>query len=157
MTFGKGKVSNISYMFINKETGEVEFIKKINIEDGETFAPILTMDGYVSAMFMKQSTSGMFWFSEEVDEATVDATIACLKANNPSYKDHNAICFGEGAHELEFKKGKFATYIFGEGVSIEESGEEIVESTEETGTTDETVTDTTDSKEAEKEAKKNSK
>ena len=113
VTFKSGQVSNISYMFINKETGEVEFLKKIDIEDGATSVPIITADGYVSAMFMKQATSGMFWFSEEVDEDVVNATIDCLKANNPSYKGHNAIAFGEGAHQLEFKKNKFATYIFG--------------------------------------------
>lgn len=99
-------------MFINKETGEVEFIKKIDIENGETFAPIITMEGYVSAIFMKQSTSGMFWFSEEVDQTVVDATIACLKANNRSYKGHNAVAYGAGEHTLEFKKNKFATYDF---------------------------------------------
>ena len=115
VTFKSGEVSNISYMFINKETGEVEFLKKIDIDDDVTSVPIIAMDGYVSAMFMKQATSGMFWFSEEVDEELVNATIDCLKANNPSYKDHNAIAFGEGVYKLEFKKNKFATYTFGNG------------------------------------------
>ena len=115
VTFQSGEVSNISYMFINKETGEVEFLKKIDIDDDVTSVPIIAIDGYVSAMFMKQATSGMFWFSEEVDEELVNATIDCLKANNPSYKGHNAIAYGEGAHKLEFKKNKFATYTFGNG------------------------------------------
>ena len=117
VTFKSGEVSNISYMLINKETGEVEFLKKIDIDDNVTSVPVIAMDGYVSAMFMKQATSGMFWFSEEVDEDIVDATIDCLKANNPSYKGHNAIAFGEGAHKLEFKKNKFATYTFGNGAA----------------------------------------
>ena len=114
VSFQSGKVSNISYMFLNKESGEVEFLKKIDIEEGETSVPMVTMDGYVSVMFMKQATSGMFWFSEEVTEEQVNAAIECLKANNPSYKGHNAIAFGEGAHDLEFKKGKVVTYVFGE-------------------------------------------
>lgn len=133
VSFKKGTVSNISYMFINRETGKVEFLKKIDVEESATSAPVITMDGYVSAMFMKQSTSGMFWFSEEVDEDVVEATIACLKENNPSYKGHNAIAFGEGAHELEFKKGKVVTYVFGDDevdFGAEESvAEDVVEKT----------------------------
>ncbi len=118
VSFGSGEVSNISYMFINKETGEVEFLKKIDVDEGATSAPILSMDGYVSVMFMKQATSGMFWFSEDVDEDLVNAAIECLKDNNPSYKGHNAIAFGAGSHELEFKKNKFATYTFGDGEAV---------------------------------------
>ena len=113
VSFDSGKVSNISYMFINKETGEVEFLKKIDVDEGATSAPILSIDGYVSVMFMKQATSGMFWFSEEVSEDLENAAIECLKDNNPSYKGHNAIAYGSGSHELEFKKNKFATYTFG--------------------------------------------
>lgn len=113
VSFDSGKVSNISYMFINKETGEVEFLKKIDVDEGATSAPILSIDGYVSVMFMKQATSGMFWFSEEVSEDLENAAIECLKDNNPSYKGHNAIAYGFGSHELEFKKNKFATYTFG--------------------------------------------
>ena len=121
VTFKSGEVSNISYMFINEETGAVEFVKKIDVDEGATSAPILTADGYVSVIFMKQATSGMFWFSEEVDEALVNAAIDCLKDNNPSYKGHNAVCFGYGDHELEFKKNKFVTYHFGTAtVEIEE-------------------------------------
>lgn len=104
VTFKPGEVSNISYMFINKETGEVEFIKKIDIDEGVTSVPIIKAEGYVSVMFMKQATSGMFWFSEEVDEEMQKAAIDCLIANNPSYKGHNAIAFGYGSHDLEFKK-----------------------------------------------------
>jgi len=114
VTFKSGTVSNVSYMFINRETGEVEFLKKIDVDEDATSVPVITIDGYISAMFMKQSTSGMFWFAEEVDEAAQQAVIECLKANNPSYKGHNAIAFGEGAHELEFKKNKFVTYVFGD-------------------------------------------
>jgi hypothetical protein len=62
----------------------------------------------------------MFWFAEEVDEATQQAVINCLKKNNPSYKGHNAIAFGAGEHDLEFKKNKFVTYTFtGEEVNTE--------------------------------------
>ena len=134
VTFNSGDVSNISYMFIDKETGKVEFLKKIDVDEGATTAPILTMDGYVSVMFMKQATSGMFWFSEEVDEAQVAAAIECLKANNPSYKGHNAIAFGEGEHILEFKKNKFVTYDFngGEQVEIQPETEVAEAETEET-------------------------
>ena len=112
VTFKSGSVSNISYMFIDKATGEVSFLKKIDVPEDATSAPIITMDGCVSAMFMKQATSGMFWFSEEVDEDLVDAVIDCLIANNPSYKGHNAIAFGGGEHDLEFKKNKVVTYDF---------------------------------------------
>jgi len=144
VTFNSGDVSNISYMFINKETGEVEFLKKIDIEEGVTSVPIITAEGYVSAMFMKQATSGMFWFSEEVDAATVDATIACLKANNPSYKGHNAVAFGEGAHELEFKKNKFVTYVFGEEIVENNNASADEAITEDTAADDTTVEDTTE-------------
>ncbi len=113
VTFRGGTVSNISYMFINKETGNVEFINKIDINDDATSTPILMADNYVSVMFMKQGTSGMFWFSEVVDATLVNAAIDCLIDNNPSYKGHNAIAFGNGSHKLEFKKNKCVTYTFG--------------------------------------------
>ncbi len=112
VTFKKGQVSNISYMFINKETGEVEFLRKIDVKEGTTSAPVITADGYVSVIFMKQSTSGMFWFSEDVDEGIESKAIECLIAHNPSYKGHNAVVFGEGAHALTYKKNKTATYNF---------------------------------------------
>ena len=113
LTFGKGKVSNISYMFIDKATGEIEFVKKIDIENGQTSVPVLTAEGCVSVMFLKQGTTGMFWFSEEVDEATENAAIECLIANNRSYKGHSAVAYGEGEHEMPFKKNKVITYTFG--------------------------------------------
>lgn len=111
ISFQSGKASNISFMLIDEATGAVEFLYKIDIKN-ETSFKIPTEEGKISAVFVKQSTSGMFWFAEEVDEALVNATIACLKANNRSYKGYNAIAFGEGEHTLEFKKNKFATYNF---------------------------------------------
>ena len=109
--FNSGDASNISFMLIDKATGAVEFLYKIDIENQTSFE-IPTAEGKISAVFVKQSTSGMFWFAEEVDEDVQNAVIECLKANNPSYKGHNAIAFGAGDHELEFKKNKFVTYTF---------------------------------------------
>ena len=125
MYFERGTASNISYMLISKSTGDVEFVKKIDIGD-ETSVPIITKDGYVSAMFIKQSTSGMFWFSEEVQECVFDDTLNCLKENNPSYKGHDAIAFGEGPHDLQYKKNKVVTYIF-DSIEVEEEPEVPVE------------------------------
>ena len=68
----------------------------------------------------------MFWFAEEVDEDVQNAVIDCLKANNPSYKGYNAIAFGNGDHDLEFKKNKFVTYNF-EGVNATVANDEKVE------------------------------
>ena len=116
ITFKNGEASNISFMLIDKD-GNVEFLKKIDIGSQTSFE-IPSEPGKVSAVFVKQSTSGMFWFSEEVDEATVNATIACLKANNPSYKGYNAVAFGEGNHQLEFKKNKFVTYNFSGSTAV---------------------------------------
>jgi hypothetical protein len=109
--FNSGDASNISFMLIDKATGAVEFLYKIDIENQTSFE-IPTADGKISAVFVKQSTSGMFWFAEEVDEDVQNAVIDCLKANNPSYKGYNAIAFGNGDHDLEFKKNKFVTYTF---------------------------------------------
>ena len=121
ISFESGEASNISFMLIDKATGEVTFLYKIDI-GGQTSFEIPAEEGKISAVFVKQSTSGMFWFAEEVDAETQQAVIDCLKANNRSYKGHNAIAFGEGEHDLEFKKGKFVTYIFGsEEVETEES------------------------------------
>ena len=135
VTFENGDASNISFMLIDKATGEVEFLEKIDIGD-ETSFEIPAEEGKISAVFIKQSTSGMFWFSEEVDEETQQAVIECLKDNNPSYKGHNAIAFGAGDHDLEFKKNKFVTYTFtgGEATVAEEPVEvaEVVEVVEET-------------------------
>ena len=125
MYFERGTASNISYMLISKSTGDVEFVKKIDIGK-ETSVPIITKDGYISAMFIKQSTSGMFWFSEEVQECVFDDTLNCLKDNNPSYKGHDAIAFGEGPHDLEYKKNKVVTYIF-DSIEVEEEPEVPVE------------------------------
>ena len=135
--FNSGDASNISFMLIDKATGAVEFLYKIDI-GGETSFEIPTAEGKISAVFVKQSTSGMFWFAEEVDEDLQDAVIECLKDNNPSYKGYNAIAFGNGDHELEFKKNKFVTYTF-EGVNatvatdeeVEEPSEETTEETTE--------------------------
>ena len=125
VTFNSGDASNISFMLIDKATGEVEFLYKIDIGN-ETSFEIPCEAGKVSAVFIKQSTSGMFWFAEEVDEATQQAVIDCLKANNPSYKGHNAVAFGGGDHELEFKKNKFVTYTFsGEEVETDADDEEV--------------------------------
>jgi hypothetical protein len=113
LTFKPGTISNVSYMLIDKATGEVEFLEKIDLDGDDSIVPIIRKDGYVSVMFLKQSTSGMFWFSEKVDEDVRDAAIECLKANNPSYKGHNAVAYGGGSHDLEFKKGKIVSYNFG--------------------------------------------
>ena len=130
ISFNNGEASNISFMLIDKTTGKVEFLKKIDIGNETSFV-IPSEPGKVSAVFVKQSTSGMFWFSEEVDEDTVNATIECLKANNPSYKGHNAVAFGAGEHELEFKKNKFVTYTFA-GCDAVVKDEVIEESTPDT-------------------------
>ncbi len=110
ISFESGDASNISFMLIDEE-GKVEFLEKIDIED-ETSFEIPTEEGKVSAVFVKQSTSGMFWFSEEVEEDVIQATIECLANNNPSYKGYNAMAYGAGDHKLEFKTGKFVTYTF---------------------------------------------
>ena len=108
--FNSGDASNVSFMLIDAQ-GNVEFIEKIDIGSETTFKVPVEL-GKISAVFVKQSTSGMFWFAEYVDEATVDAVIQCLKENNRSYKGHNAVCFGGGEHTLEFKNNKFVTYTF---------------------------------------------
>ncbi|MBQ6788691.1 MAG: Cys-Gln thioester bond-forming surface protein [Clostridia bacterium] len=133
VSFKSGQASNISFMLIDPATGKVEFIKKIDI-GSETSFEIPAEEGKISAVFVKQSTSGMFWIAEEVDEATVNAVIACLKANNPSYKGYNALAFGEGDHELEFKKNKFVTYTF-------TGCEEVTVDTGDNATNDEPVVD----------------
>ena len=108
VNFNSGDASNISFMLIDAE-GNVEFVEKVDIGD-ETSFQIPVEIGKVSAVFVKQSTSGMFWFSEETEY--VQNVIDCLVENNPSYKGHNAVCFGGGEHTLEFKEGKFVTYTF---------------------------------------------
>ena len=111
ISFNSGDASNISFMLIDEVTGEVEFLNKVDIKN-ETSFEIPTEEGKISAVFVKQSTSGMFWFSKEVDKEQAEAVVECLAANNPSYKGYNAMAYGAGEHELEFKKGKFVTYTF---------------------------------------------
>ena len=134
-----GEASNISFMLIDKETGEVEFLYKEDI-GSETAHEIPVEEGKVSVVFIKQSTSGMFWFSEEVDDELVEKAIDCLKDNNPSYKGHNAVAFGEGEHTLEFKKNKFATYEFHFGTLVIE--DEDVPTTDEPAIEEPIVPDT---------------
>ena len=118
ITFNNGDASNISFMLIDADDN-VEFLYKVDIED-QTFFEIPVEAGKISAVFVKQSTSGMFWTAEEVDQGTMQNVIDCLAANNPSYKGYNALCSGEGEHDLEFKPGKFVTYTF------ENAGEHVV-------------------------------
>ena len=122
VTFESGKASNISFMLLD-ENGNVEFLDKIDIEN-ETSFEIPFEAGKISAVFIKQSTSGMFWFSEKVGEDQQQAVIECLIDNNPSYKGHNAVAFGAGEHELEFKEDKFAVYSF-TGDFMDEDGETV--------------------------------
>ena len=110
VSFKSGQASNISFMLIDAQ-GNVAFLYKVDIEDQTSFE-IPTEAGKVSAVFVKQSTSGMFWTSQEVSEDIQAAVIACLKDNDPSYKGHNAFVSGEGEHTWEFKKGKSVTYTF---------------------------------------------
>ena len=135
VSFNNGDASNISFMLLDPATGEVEFVKKYDI-GSETSYEIPTEEGKISCVFVKQSTSGMFWFAQEVSEDMQQAVIDCLKANNPSYKGHNAIAFGEGDHELEFKKGKFVTYTFAGDIADvevkEDVKDEVIENTETT-------------------------
>lgn len=133
ITFTPGQASNISFMLIDKATGKVEFLYKIDIEDETSFA-IPFEAGKISAVFVKQATSGMFWFSEKVDNTVVDATVECLKDHNPSYKGHNAVAFGNGDHTLEFKKNKFATYNFNVGTATTGTGETTLEIVSDTQT-----------------------
>lgn len=116
ISFKKGQASNISFMLIDEE-GNVEFIEKIDIEKQTSFE-IPAEEGKISAVFVKQSTSGMLWFSEEVDQDIVDAALACVKKNNKSFKACDAIAFGAGDHDLEFKKNKFVTYTFEGGSAV---------------------------------------
>ena len=130
ISFKSGQASNISFMLID-EDGNVEFLYKVDIDD-ETSFEIPTEEGKISAVFVKQSTSGMFWTYEQVSDEVMDDVIDCLKAHNPSYKGYNAIAYGAGSHELEFKSGKYATYVF-DGMnngSIVVEEEEVVEEPE---------------------------
>ena len=117
VSFNSGDASNISFMLIDPVTGEVEFLEKIDI-GSETSFEIPAEEGKISAVFVKQSTSGMFWTSEKVDDVTAQAVIDCLEANNPSYKGYNAFAYGDGEHELEFKKNKFVTYTFAGATAV---------------------------------------
>ena len=117
--FPKGGASNVSYMLINEETRKVTFVKKVDLQDGQTSLDIITKEGYIPAMFIKQSTSGKFWIGCDVeDKAIEEAVIKCLKANNKSYKGHDEeFAYGYGTHILEYKKGKKVhqiPYTFGE-------------------------------------------
>ena len=126
VSFESGEASNISFMLIDKATGKVTFLKKIDI-GVETSFEIPTEEGYISAVFVKQSTSGMFWTSEEIDEETQNAVIKCLKANNPSYKGHwSEFFFGDGECTWEFKSGKKVTYTFsGAGAVINKDTSDV--------------------------------
>ena len=150
ITFESGDASNISFMLVDAN-GNVEFLYKKDIGN-ETSFEIPVEEGKISAVFVKQGTSGMFWFSEEVDEDIQEAVIECLKDNNPSYKGHNAIAFGAGDHELEFKKNKFVTYTFSGtfGMIEEESAEEV-----EDESVEEPVEEETPAPETEDNGKKN--
>lgn len=112
VSFQRGAVSDISYMYIDKETDEVDFAGKVYTGTRTTSAPIITDDSCVSVMFMNYSKSGMLWFSEEVDEETVEAAVRCLKKNNRSYRDHDEVVFGDGDYKLNYKKNKSVTYSF---------------------------------------------
>ena len=136
VNFKSGDASNISFMLIDAE-GNVEFLHKVDIENQTSFE-IPAEAGKISAVFIKQSTSGMFWTAEEVDEATQNAVIECLANNNPSYKGYNAFAFGAGNFDLEFKTGKFVTYTF---TGVNEGGYVQTEDAPEVEITEEEITE----------------
>ena len=126
VSFQSGEVSNISFMLIDKATGEITFLEKVDV-DGQTSFEIPYEEGKISAVFVKQGNAqGMFWFSEQVSDDIVNATIECVDDNNPSYKGYSTVAFGAGDHSYEFKNGKMITYTF-TGVAKVEASEAPVE------------------------------
>lgn len=114
VSFKKGQASNISFMLIDKN-GNVEFVCKKDIGN-ETSFDIVNKEGYISAVFIKQATSGMIWTSEEVDEKVLNSIIESIIENNKSYKGHDDVTFGAGDHTLTYKNGgkktKSVVYTF---------------------------------------------
>lgn len=140
MTFEPGTASHICFLYVDKETGEVIYDSKIDFIDSDTSANIPVKEGYLSVVFIKQAQSGMIWTAEEVDEETLNEIIESVKENDKAYKGHNAVAYGEGAHDLVYKNGtKTVTYYFSAtGVSFDDVEDIVGEDTIVTPETPET-------------------
>lgn len=115
-SFSSGEVSNVSFLYLNRETGEIIFDHKVDVNDQASFY-IDAMDGYISVVFVKQATSGMLWTSEKVTEEQQEALLKVVKKNNKSYKKCEGYASGEGDKDLTYsignkKKGKTKTVTY---------------------------------------------
>lgn len=112
-SFKAGAASHVSFFYIDAD-GNVIYDHKTNIDD-ETSVTIPYKEGYTRAVFIKQAKSGMIWLETEVDEEILDAVIESVKENDPAYKGHDAVCYGQGDHTLTYrdkKKTKTVVYSF---------------------------------------------
>ncbi len=103
-SFRSGEASNVSFLYLDKETGKVIFDHKVDI-GRETSFTVPARSGHISVVFVKQAKSGMLWTSEEVDDSQLADIIASVKRNNKSYKGYDAYAYGKGDHDLTYSIG----------------------------------------------------
>lgn len=105
LTFDAGSASHICYLRVDAD-GNVEYLSKTDFADDDTGATIYVESGWVAAVFIKQSQSGMLWTSEDVDEETTAKLLEVVAQSDKAYKGCDAIVSGAGDHELEYGVGK---------------------------------------------------
>lgn len=102
--FDKGTVSHMAFLYVDKQ-GKVEYSHKIDFDNKDIRASLPYKDGYTLVVFVKQSTSGMIWTSNQVDEKILEKIVTVIKKKNKAYKGHDAVAYGNGSHSLTYAKG----------------------------------------------------
>ena len=116
MNFKKGSASHVAFLYVDSE-GNIKYANKIDFDDNDTNVELPYKDGYTLVVFIKQSTSGMIWSSNQLEEETLNNVVAAIKKYDKAYKGHNAVAYGNGKHVLTYTKGnkkntKTVTYEF---------------------------------------------
>ena len=116
MNFKKGSASHVAFLYVDSE-GNIKYANKIDFDDNDTNVELPYKDGYTLVVFIKQSTSGMIWSSNQLEEETLNNVVAAIKKYDKAYKGHNEVAYGNGKHVLTYTKGnkkntKTITYEF---------------------------------------------
>lgn len=103
-SFDKGEASHIAFLYVDKN-GNVEYSHKIDLGNKDTTVNLPYKDGYTLVVFVKQSTSGMIWTSNQVDKEMLDKIVTVIKKKDKAYKGHDTVAYGNGSHSLTYTKG----------------------------------------------------
>lgn len=110
--FNKGEVSHIGIFYIDLSDNSIEFTKL----DDEVIEDVTSYEfegkrGYITGLFVKQSTYGLAWTTEELDEELKIQVEKVIRKNDKS--NYKTITWNHGLGNAELKvKKKTVHYTF---------------------------------------------